>query len=289
MAELNRNQLVHVELGNFMIGQALMNIHAIWLWVGGLLIVGFFKTEKQYRPIAFMFAFAFILFIMGKAKDYYTLGLYPILFAVGAYEMEKYGQVFVKKAFPVLMIAIALPFIPIGLPVFNHYDMAAYFQKIKPIIGDGFLRWEDGKIHDMTQDYADMTGWKDMYNLVRQAYESLSEDEKTACVIYGENYGQAGAIAVFNKDKKLPYPISFSDNFLYWLPDSINVKAFIYMNDEEGDIHQLFNSVTLFGEVTTPFAREKGLKVYICREPKPLLYPFYKQKLESIKAKRVFK
>ena len=288
MKELSDSQLVHVQIGDFFKSQILMNIHAVWLWVFALWAIVFYKKEHFLKPVLWMFVVAMALFVLGHAKSYYTIGLYPMLFAVGGYMVEQYWSLNVRRAALVLLVILPLPILPIGLPIFPHAEMAAYFKKLKPIIGDGFLKWETGEEHEITQDYSDMIGWQEMTDMVKKAYDSLSDEEKKYTFVYGENYGQAGAIAVLGEKMGLPYPISFSDNFLYWIPENLDFKNLVLLriNDEEGDISQIFDKIEVGGEVKNPYAREKGAKVWICRQPKPVFETFYKEKLKSIKEAR---
>ena len=136
--------------------------------------------------------------------------------------------------------------------------MTGYGQKVKSIIGDSFLKWEDGKEHPLPQDYADMTGWRELADIVDRAYLSLSEDERKSCVIFCENYGQAGAVLHYAQ-QNIPPPISFSDNFLQWAPDSLNISTFIYINDETDDIKKLFEEVVEFDRLKNS-ARARSLK-----------------------------
>lgn len=288
MKELSETQLVNVKLSDFFFNQILMHIHAFVLWVFGLWAIFYYKKERFLLPLALMFLVAMGFFVLGRAKSYYTLGLYPMFLAVGACMIERYWVKTAQHVALIGVIIIPLPLLPIGLPVFSHEGMVEYFKKVKPYIGDGFLRWETGKVHDITQDYADMTGWQEMTDLVEKAYLKLSDAEKKNCLVYGENYGQASAVAILNKNKEMPYPISFSDNYVYWLPDNVDLQnlVLIRINDEEGDIGEIFNKFEVAGEMTNIYARERGSKIWVCKEPKPVFAAFYKEKLQSIKEKR---
>jgi hypothetical protein len=163
--------------------------------------------------------------------------------------------------------------------------MVVYGQKVKSVVGNSFLKWEDGKEHPLPQDYADMTGWRELADIVDRAYWSLSEDERKRCVIYCENYGQAGAVLHYAR-QDTPSPISFSDSFLQWAPDSLDITTFIYINDETDDIKKLFEEVVEFDRLKNPYARETGLPVYICRKPTKAM-PFYSEKVKTLKAERL--
>ena len=161
--------------------------------------------------------------------------------------------------------------------------MIQYDQTISKWGMENLLRWEDGTIHRLPQDYADMTGWKELADIVDSTWRSLSPEEQKTTTIYAENYGQAGAILYYNKGTGIPEPISFSDSFLFWAPDTISVSTFIYVNDETEQIRELFQEVTLAGKITDPNAREYGMQVYVCRKPVPAFSAFYTEKVKSLK------
>jgi hypothetical protein len=157
--------------------------------------------------------------------------------------------------------------------------MISYFKMVEEEYGmDVGRRWEDGTIHPLPQDYADMIGWEELTRLTKRAYDSVSDPN--AIAIYAENYGQAGAISVIGKKYGLPEAFSFHDSFRYWLPEDFEneIEEFIYINDELGeDIENLFSDIQVIGSISNPYAREYGTTVYLCREPRSSFNAFYKR------------
>lgn len=271
MAELQRTQLVHVDIGNFMIMQLLMNLPAVFIWLAGLLFLIFSSDGRKFRVLGFAFLAVLLLLIMLRGKHYYTLGAYPKLFAAGGVAIEFYFSErwrFIRQTALVFILLMLLPMLPFSLPVLSHESMSAYAGTMQHYGFKNALRWEDGRFHKLPQDYADMTGWADIATIVINIYNGLSEEEKMNCYIYAENYGQAGAIKYHDRNNSLPEPISFSDNYLLWAPEDIEIETFIYINDELGeDIASHFADIQLAGELVNPHAREKGTQVYVCRQP----------------------
>jgi hypothetical protein len=81
----------------------------------------------------------------------------------------------------------------------------------------------------------------------------------------------------------LPDPISFNDSYLLWAPDSISDGPFIYINDEVGDMDELFNSYPEIGRVNNEYFRENGVMVLLCTNPKERWKEFYARKVNSLK------
>jgi hypothetical protein len=281
MAELQKYQFVNVTIIGFIIDQFIMNLPGLVIWMTGLITFLFFKSEKKFRVLAYLYLFTVLLILLFRGKSYYTLGLYPVLFALGGYAVDKYFKPFMKYVTLALVILISLPILPFSLPVYSHEKIEEYSSKTAEFTN----RWEDGKIYNIPQDYADMTGWKELSSIVIQQYNSLLPGERDSCLIYAENYGQAGAINFYGKKYGLPSPICFNDNFIFWAPDSINNAPLIYVNNEVGDIDFLFDSYIKVGQVNNKYFRENGLQVYYCTQPRDTFRIFYANKVASLKNK----
>ena len=53
-----------------------------------------------------------------------------------------------------------------------------------------------------------MFGWEEQVKLVDSVYQKLTHKEKENCVLWAENYGEAGALKILGKKYNLPNPIS---------------------------------------------------------------------------------
>jgi len=287
MTQLRNNQLVHVRLADFLVMQGFMIFPALPVFFAGLFYVFFIDAGKSIRALGWTFISLLALMIVLNGKGYYTLGIYPVFFALGGVAIERYTSKALYWSRPLLVaviLLITIPAIPISLPVLSYSDMVHYDQTLTNWGMEDLFRWEDGTVHSLPQDYADMTGWKELANVVGSTWQSLTPEERGTTHIYAENYGQAGALHYFSKGRKLPEPISFSDNFLFWAPDSIQGSTLIYVNDDTTEIRKQFQEVTLAGAITDPYAREHGMQVYLCRKPVNGFSTFYADKVKSLKA-----
>jgi hypothetical protein len=175
--------------------------------------------------------------------------------------------------------------IPFGLPVYKSEGLVKYFRVVESKYGIKLgRRFEDGTIHSLPQDYADMIGWEELTAITARAYNSI--EDKKAGIIYGENYGHAGAITIIGKKYGLPEAVCFSESFRYWIPLKFDpdIKSFIYINDKLGkDIQKLFNKITLVGMISNPDSREYGTKVYLCEDPNSSFNEFWTNRLKDLK------
>ncbi|KAA3631098.1 MAG: hypothetical protein DWQ02_16885, partial [Bacteroidetes bacterium] len=165
-----------------------------------------------------------------------------------------------------------------GFPIYKPVKMVEYFRNLEEEHGMTMgRRFEDGTIHSLPQDYADQLGWEELTAHVAKAFEQVKDKE--ACLIYGENYGQAAAISVIGKKYGLPEAVSFADSFRYWIRDEFDpdIQSFIYINDELGqDVEALFEQITIVGRISNVDAREYGTTVYLCEKPRSSFNEFWK-------------
>ena len=265
MAELKASQLAGVKPADFFIDQLMMNGWAFLIWLPGLWWL--LRSPGPWRMFGWLALLTVLLLLVLHGKGYYTLGVYPVLIAAGSVFWENtLSRVWQKVALPAWLALGGLLLLPIGFPVFSAEKLVNYFAwlRLEPV-----LRWEQGNIERLPQDYADMLGWPEMAALVDTAVSRAGDPRN--CLIYGDNYGQTGAIEHFLPALAATGRVaSFSDSYLLWAPDTLpdNVNTLIYVNDELGeDVQNGFADIQRIGEVANPLARERGTGVWLCRKP----------------------
>lgn len=286
MQELRDTQLVNVKRINILIDQVLMFTLGSIVWVSGLIWLLFARKSKNYRVFAYVYFSVLVIFLILRGKSYYMAGLYPFLFAAGGVSWEALLKSKALRVTLVLLLTLlSIPLVPGGIPVMSAGRLADYYAKIPPRLGaEALLRWEDGRMHSLPQDFADMIGWDDLGNIVIKACDTV--ENKARIMIYAENYGQAGSIDHYGRPYGLPQVVSFSDSYLMWVPDSISpdVDLFFYVNNELGsDIDSLFAHIDSVGSITNPYAREFGTTVYMCRSPRSDFRSFWSARVREVK------
>ena len=280
LTDLRDTQLAHVRPADFLVDQLVLHFPVLFVWILGL---WFFFRTRHYRVIGALFATVLILLVMLGGKSYYALGLYPMLFAAGAVWLERHARRNLQIGLFAVSAVVMLSISPFAIPFLRPNTMESYSRGFYATTGIAApLRWEDGRVHELPQDYADMLGWRELAQLAREAY--LAAPEPARVLIYGENYGQAGAVAHY-QGHALPEPISFSDAYRLWSPAELHpeTNTLIYVNDELGeDVSDLFVDIQLIGTLQTPLAREHGVQVYLCQEPRVPLPEFWRQRLASL-------
>lgn len=286
MSELYRTQLVHVSMITFLLEQIMMNFSCLLIWMAGLVVLLSFRAEKRYRVFASIFLLVVLLFMLTKGKSYYPLGVYPVMMAFGGYYLEKY---FPGRARLVSYFILAWSFmtflllVPLGLPLLPQKQMANYCKFLSENITSAPMRNEQNGYYPLPQDYMDMTGWEELAGLAAVAYNRLDSSQQKDCIVFANNYGQAGALDFYGKKYHLPTPVCLNDSYVFWAPDSLEARNYIITDHQPGQIPELFERYIEIGAINNYYFRENGLKVYLCQDPKPGFYELVRKEIRMRK------
>jgi hypothetical protein len=283
MKELYGTQLVHMNMPLFLFEQILTAYMGSFFTIAGLIWL-LTKKDSSHRFLGVLGLFVIVAIMLLKGKGYYTLGVFPYLIAAGAVAYDKWiSKMWIRIAFPLILLILTIPVIPIGIPVFKSEGLKEYFSVLHDKYNiDLGLRFEDGSIHSLPQDYADMLGWDELTAIADKAYRMI--DNKKAAFIYGDNYGHASAISVIGRKYGLPEALCFSESYQYWLPKHFDpdITSIVYINNEPPgeDVKSLFRKIYVVGSITNPDAREYGTTVYLCQEPVDSFNKFWTERLK---------
>jgi 4-amino-4-deoxy-L-arabinose transferase-like glycosyltransferase len=264
MKELQETQLRYINKGDFLKDQLLMLFPVFFVWVGGLV---WLLKNNTWRFIAFIYVIVIILLMTGSGKSYYSLGAYPMLLAAGGVWLEKISEkrIWTRYAIVIIILALALPFVPLLLPLQSPQNMAAFNKKYN-LEKLGILKWEDQQQHTLQQDFGDMLGWKELASKAEKFYNSLSADQQRTSMVYCRNYGQAGALKYYATVPAFREKV-FCDNgtFLLWIPDTLEFNHLIFigrrMPDADDEVFNHFEKKTLIDSVNNPLSRQNGIRI----------------------------
>jgi Dolichyl-phosphate-mannose-protein mannosyltransferase len=287
MKELSEYQLVNVKRSDFIKDQLLFFINSCFIIL--LPFYAFFRylPFKKYQIIFWNYVFTLCLFIFLKAKSYYAIGLYPVLIAFGSVYLEHIlannWQKKVRHILPVLIAVLFVPIIEIAFPIYTPEVGQEVFKKYASM---GILRWEDGKDHELPQDFADMLGWKELAQKVDKSYESIDNQENT--LVLCDNYGQAGAINYYSKFKNIN-AVSMDADYINWVRLDKEIKYIILIQEADDDDENrekekpLFEFIALIDSITHPLAREFNTKIYVLKNAKQDINKIIREDIEREK------
>lgn len=288
--ELARTQLVNVNRFDFLKEQLLFFMGSLFVILAALVAFAIDRQFRKFRIVGLTFVFTLALFTYLKAKGYYAIGLYPILIAFGSVYLEKIlaGRP-IKYLRPIALVAPLLMFMPLLQIAFPNRTPQEIRLHEKQYRDFGLLRWEDGKEHELPQDFADMQGWKELAQKVDSAYAQISDPDHT--LIYCDNYGQAGAINYYSKNKNIG-AVSLNADYINWFSLDKEIRHVIRIKEIEDNGKELivsqpyFESVSRFDEITNEFAREKGTCIYVLKNAKTYINPILRKEIEERKNRK---
>lgn len=265
LKELAETQLVNVNRLDFLKNQLLFFIGSLLVIFSSFYALLFNKSLKKYSIFFYSIIFTLIAFLYFRAKDYYAIGIYPMYIAFGSvYLSEVLKDGWKKYLQPIAIVIPILFFIPIYNVAFPNKSpeyIAKHSESYKKL---GMLRWEDGKVHLLPQDFADMLGWKELALKVDSIYLSLPNKNNT--LILCDNYGQAGAINYYTKQKL--NAVSFNADYINWFDLSrefvnlIRVKEAEEENVELQETSPFFQNSMIADSITNQYAREYGTRIF---------------------------
>jgi len=203
---------------DFLLGQLLLfHPFTIPIWLAGLFFYFFNKKAIEFRPLGIIFiTVLLILLVNGRSKPEYMAAAFPIVFAAGGAQWERWivhkKWIWLKYGLPGLLVMGGILTAPLALPILPVETFISYSRAI----GMGQGNYESKELAALPQFYADMFGWEKMARTVSEVYASLPPGEKEHTVVFAGNYGEAGAIEYFSTKYPLPPVVSPHNNYWIW-------------------------------------------------------------------------
>lgn len=219
-----------------------------------------------------------------EGKSYYAAPAYPMLLVTGALAIERLASAVatppskraataLRRARPAwawsaagLLVVGGALLLPMGVPLLGPEGMARYAQRIGVTAA---VRTNRGDVLDLPQDYADMLGWRALAEAVAQVYDSLPPADRARVVIGAANYGEAGALALYRRRFRYPYPVSTAGDFHAWGPgeNSGEVGIVVGPASDRADLEALWTDVRAARAAGDPRSvpEERDLTVFVTR------------------------
>lgn len=265
MRELSETQLVNINRWNFVRSQFLFFPGTFIVVIFGLFALLKNQKFEKYRLFFYSFFITIGIFLLLKAKDYYAIGVYPVYFAFGSVYistlLENSAGKIIKPISIVLVIASFIPIYNLAFPNKSPEYIVDNSDKYRKF---GMLTWEDGREHQLPQDFADMLGWKELSRKVDSVYLKIPNSENT--LVLCDNYGQAGAINYYSKLGIRA--VSFNADYINWFDldakyyNLIRIKNAWESKNEWIETSPYFQYSIIADSVTNKYAREYGTTIF---------------------------
>ena len=236
------------------------------IWLAGLWFFFFSKPGKPFRVLGWAWVFTAGIIVTLSPRIYYLYPAFPLLFAAGSVMWEAWLDrprlQWLKPAYAALMVVTGAILSPLAIPVLPPELYIRYTQALH-------LHPPTIEIHNLgplPQIFADQFGWEEMTATVARVYNGLPPEVRTKTAIYGQNYGQAGAVDLFGPKYGLPSAISGHMNYFLWGPGDYTGESMIVMEGRQEDLEQRFSSVQKVASVYHPYSMPyEHFDVFYCR------------------------
>ncbi len=265
---------VDLSPGQFLAQQALaMNPLALPLWLGGLawLLAG--RAGRRYRVLGITYLVLLAEMLLLDGRIYYLTPAYAMLFAAGGTALEGWlgrsgrarARILVPAAFSGLLLvsgAVLAPFFVPLLPpaTYLRYARALHFDQ---------PRIETHRLGPLPQLFADRFGWPEMAREVARIYHALPPADRARAAVFGQNYGQAGAIDLYGPALGLPPALSGHLAYHDWGLHGFTGDVLIVLDDDRETLERYFADVRYGGHVSHPYSMPyQHFDVWVCRRPR---------------------
>jgi hypothetical protein len=249
----------------------LLNPVALPLWLLGLWRLLRRGDTLRFRCLgwAFLVTFAILALTPGSHKSYYLAPAYPMLFASGAIALEAWWsrprREGFKAASAVTLGLAGLILAPMAMPLLppeTYLDYTRTLHLSQP-------RIENRSTNALPQFFADRFGWPEMAATVARVYDALPPEERARTAIFGNDFGQAGAIDFYGPALGLPKAIGNHLTYWYWGPRAYTGESLIILGDTVEGASKWFDSVEEVAVMNHPYTMEQEhFSVLLCRKPK---------------------
>jgi 4-amino-4-deoxy-L-arabinose transferase-like glycosyltransferase len=252
------------------------------IWLAGLWYLFFHKEGKAFRALGWAWVFTAGIILGLNPRVYYLFPAYPVLFAAGSVAWERWlagagaqRAQWIKRVYVTLMVLMAALIAPTLIPLlppetYIRYSEAIHLQQ---------PRIETHQLGPLPQLFADQFGWDEMAAAVAGAYNALPPDVRARTAIFGQNYGQAGAIDLFGPRYGIPAgsAISGHQSYYLWGPRGYTGESMIVMADRPQRLAEIFTTFRKVARVEHPYSMPyEHFDVYYCqgmKQPLSKLWP----------------
>lgn len=207
--------------------------------VGGLVAL---LRSPRFRLLSAFYLGTFVLLALVKGRGYYLLPAYPVLYAAGAVGLESWLAGRAKAVRGLVYGAVVV----------------AVLAEVGAIAWTGLPIWQPGSAGWNWQmknndDLANEVGWPEFVAQVAAVRDGLTPVERGQYAVLAENYGEAGAIALYGPKYGLPVPISTVNDFHDRGYGPFEPQTLIIVGGNLEDESRFFEGCSVVGHVHLPY------------------------------------
>lgn len=246
----------------------LLNVLLAPLWITGIVAPFASRQMAAARFLSVAFVVTGTLVVATHGKDYYLVGAYPTMFAVGAAACTHLWR-WLATIWALLAAvngALALPFV---LPLEPPGQLADTMNRMNfhpPPMEKACVGAPIGCIFSLE------FGWEEVAQRTAAAYAALPLIDRGKTAIVASTYAQAAAIDVYGKN--LPPALSGNNQYYLWGPRGFDGSLVIAVGFEPSALAPLCDSVAVvarFGSSPYAMPYERDRPIVVCHNMRPSL------------------
>jgi hypothetical protein len=225
----------------------------------------------RFRIVGLACAGAFLVLFVLRGKMYYVGPIYPTLVAAGVATIDRSARVTLRRLALGAVAAAAVTYgvvvAPLVLPILSPASTAEHARRLGLTSVTVAERPDEPAL---TQDFADMLGWRELAHLVDSVYTALPAGERAEAVVVGNNYGEAGALEFHGRKLGLSRVVSPAGSMWYFGPGERPGTVLIAVGVARGDpLLRGYSDVREVARFDHPWMvrEERNLAVLIARGP----------------------
>lgn len=265
------------------LGQQVLLLHPLALvaWGGGLVFLLAHPSVRRARFLGFAFLALVALMLVLDGRAYYPAPAYPVLLAAGGVALERFARTAARRrlvaAWAGLLLLTGAVLAPFALPCLPPEILVRYGEatglRPPPI--------ENHRLGPLPQLLADRFGWEEMAREVARVYNALPPADRAKAAVFGQNYGQAGALDLYGPSLGLPPALSGHLAYHDWGPRGFTGEVVVVLDDDRATLERHFESVEWAGYVEHPWSMPyQHFDVWVCRgmrQPLARVWPMLKK------------
>ncbi|MEU9706410.1 glycosyltransferase family 39 protein [Streptomyces sp. NPDC047981] len=222
------------------------------MWIAGLVALLRRPEWRPYRFVGWAYPLMVVVLLVVGGQGAYTTSLQYVLLAAGAVVADRWA----RSATRLGVVG--------GLTGLNALSCAILLLPTLPIN----VYASNPVLSGMAIVQFDQVGWPAMTQQVSTVYRSLPADEQARTVIYGNHYGQAGAIDKYGPEYGLPKAYSGHNSYADFGRPGDDKTTVITIGADPKQFGALFESCEARGayENALPVS-DDGQKFMVCRGP----------------------
>lgn len=224
---------------------------------------------RRFRPLGWAALGVLAALAISVSKPYYFAPALTLLFPAAGVALEDWTSrrlTVPARALALIAVASILVVAPLVKPLLSEDRTVRYAAALGTQPGTD----ENHRLGRLSQFFADMHGWREMAQAVAAVHDALPPEERAQACVYGQNYGEAGAIDYFGPELGLPPAISQHNSYWIWGPGSCSGAVVLIIGGDYTDHIRYFESVKAGGEFRCAdcMPYENNLTIWVGRRHK---------------------